>query len=645
MCGIAGIFSVSGRPVLTGEVKVMCDAIRHRGPDDDGYLVLGRVGLGMRRLSIIDLATGHQPIRNEDGTVWVVMNGEIYNYRQLRADLERRGHRFYTTTDTEVVVHLYEEFGGECVHRLRGMFGLAVWDERRQSLFLARDRLGIKPLYYAEADGRLLFASELKSILALPEVERELNWSSVNHLFTSLSTPSTESIVAGVHKLPPGHSLTLRADGTRKLVRYWEVEFRPDHGKSEEDFVEQLRGMLEESVDMHLISDVPLGAFLSGGLDSSAVVAFMARRSDRPVKTFSIGFRERAFDESSAARVVAEQFGTEHTELILQPDVESLTDDIVWYLDEPFGDSSAIPTYMVSKLAADQVKVVLSGDGGDELFAGYDRYLVEQKERRYEYAPAPLRRVLGLIGDSMPEGAKGRNFLRHVALSGSARYLDSCTLFKADQKRRLFRPEVVRRIGSHDPWREAHAFLKRLDGDWLSTLQHWDLQNYLPLDILTKVDRMSMAHSLEARVPLLDHKLVEFAATIPPQFRLRDGETKSIFKRAMRGILPDGIIDRPKHGFAVPLGAWFRGRLGNFARELLLPMGSPRQEVFDHGYVAQLLDMHERGRDFNLQLWTLISFELWCRRFLDAPRVRPDMQLPMPIPAPASIAGYAVRPS
>jgi asparagine synthase (glutamine-hydrolysing) len=289
--------------------------------------------------------------------------------------------------------------------------------------------------------------------------------------------------------------------------------------------------------------------------------------------------------------------------------------------------------------------VVLSGDGGDELFAGYERYLVEQKERRYEYAPATLRKMLGLLGASMPEGAKGRNFLRHVALSGSHRYLDSCTLFKADQKRRLFRPEVVARIGAHDPWRDAHAFLKRLDGDWLSTLQHWDLQNYLPLDILTKVDRMSMAHSLEARVPLLDHKLVEFAATIPPEFRLRGGETKSIFKRAMRGVLPDNIIDRPKQGFAVPLGAWFRGRLGNFARELLLPTGGPRQEVFDRAYVAQLLGMHERGRDLNLQLWTLMSFELWCRRFLDAPRVTPDLELPMPIPAPAQIAGYAVRPS
>ena len=631
MCGIAGIFSPADKGVHPGELRAMCDAMVHRGPDDAGYYVRGRVGLGMRRLSIIDLSTGHQPVRNEDGTVWTVLNGEIYNYRELRADLESRGHRFYTSTDTEVIVHLYEEFGTGCVSRLRGMFGLAVWDARRQSLFIARDRLGIKPLYYTEVDDRLLFASELKCLLELPEVERELNWGSVNHLFTTLCTPNTESIIAGVHKLPPGHSLTLRVDGTRKLVRYWEVNFEPDHSKSEEWFAEHLRQNLEESVDLHLVSDVPVGAFLSGGLDSSSVVAIMARQSDRPVKTFSIGFEEQGFNETGAARRVAEQFGTEHTELILKPDMEAMVEDIAWHLDEPFGDSSAIPTYMVSKLAAEQVKVVLSGDGGDELFAGYDKYRVEQRERRYEYAPAPLRKLLGLIGNSMPEGAKGRNFLRHIALSGAERYLDASTLFKADQKRRLFQPEFARLLAQHDPWHEASAYLDRPDGDWLSALQHWDLKNYLPLDILTKVDRMSMAHSLEARVPLLDHKLVEFAATIPPEFRLRNGEGKSIFKRAMRGILPDEIIDRRKQGFAVPLGHWFRGRLGGFARELLLPANGRRGQLFDRGYIAELLSMHERGRDLNLQLWTLISFELWCRRFLDAPRPAPELTRP-PIP-------------
>ncbi len=622
MCGIAGIFSMSARGVYPREIQAMCDAMTHRGPDDAGYYLHERVGLGMRRLSIIDLETGSQPVHNEDGTVQVVMNGEIYNYRELRRELERRGHRFHSLTDTETLVHLYEEYGEGFVGHLRGMFAFALWDERRGIMLVGRDRIGIKPLYYVEAGGRLLFASELKSLLQLPDVERRINWASVNHLLTSLSTPGTESILAGVHKLPPAHVLTLRLDGSRRLVRYWELEFQPDYGHAEAYFAERLRELLEESVELHLMSDVPLGAFLSGGLDSSSVVACMARRSERPVKTFSIGFREQGFDEAAAARRVAEQFGTEHTELILDPKIEDLVQDIAWHLDEPFGDSSAIPTYMVSKLAADEVKVVLSGDGGDELFAGYDKYQVERHERRYEYVPAFLRRALGLIGDSLPEGAKGRNFLRHLALSGPQRYLDASTLFKHDQRRRLFRPELAALMRDDDPWRDARAFLERTGTDWLSAAQHWDIKSYLPLDILTKVDRMSMAHSIEARVPLLDHKVVEFAATIPPEYRLRGREGKSIFKLAMRGILPDSIIDRPKHGFAVPLADWFRGRLAGFARELLLSPTSRGRGVFDGRYIEQLLAMHEGGRDLSLQLWTLISFELWCRTFLDAPAAR-----------------------
>jgi len=516
------------------------------------------------------------------------------------------------------------------------MFAFALWDERNMTLFLARDRLGIKPLYYAEFGERLLFASELKALLQLPEVRRELNWSSVNHLFTSLSTPGSESIIAGVHKLPPGHTLSLGVDGKRRLVRYWDVQFEPDYAHGEEYFAERLRELMEESVELHLVSDVPLGAFLSGGLDSSSVVAFMAHRSERPVKTFSIGFDEPRYDETAAARRVAQQFGTEHTELILRPRVDEVIEDIVWHLDEPFGDSSAIPTYMVSKLAADEVKVVLSGDGGDELFAGYDKYRVESRERLYEYAPAPLRRMLGLIGASLPEGAKGRNFLRHLALTGPERYLDASTLFKLDQKRRLFKPDPSALMATDDPWSDARAFLGGTDADWLSAAQHWDLKSYLPLDILTKVDRMSMAHSLEARVPLLDHVLVEFAATIPPEYRLRNGESKGIFKRAMRGILPDEIIDKPKQGFAVPLGAWFRGQLSGFVRDLLLSETCRERGVFDCRYIEQLLIMHERGRDLGLQLWTLISFELWCRTFLDVSAGRQQLRAPAAMSAAAT---------
>jgi len=617
MCGIAGVVSRGGRTVLAEEIRAMCDVMTHRGPDGEGLYVAEGVGLGMRRLSIIDLETGSQPIRNEDGSVWVVFNGEIYNFKALRRDLEARGHSFYTATDTETIVHLYEEYGARCVEHLRGMFAFALWDARRRQALLARDRLGIKPLYYAEVDGRLLFASELKAILQSPEIQRRLDWNALARVFTFLTTPSAESIIAGVKKLEPGHLLLVPAGGEPRTQRYWEVAFEPDHGRSEADLVDRLRELLDESVRLHLVSDVPLGAFLSGGIDSSAVVATMTRAAATPVKTFSIGFPEADYDERPHARRVATAFGTDHHELVLEPAGLDVIADLAWYLDEPFGDSSAIPTYMVSKLASEHVTVVLSGDGGDELFAGYDRYLVEARERRYGTPPALVRRALGLAGRLMPDGTRGKNFVRHWALRGPARYLDASTLFGRDAQARLFRPEAFEMLGRSDPWREEAECLARANGCWLSALQYLDLKSYLPLDILTKVDRMSMAHSIEARVPLLDHKLVEFAATVPAELRLSGGTTKRLFKQAMRGILPDEIVGRPKHGFAIPLARWFRGELAGFARDLLLSRESRARGVFDPAYVERLLTLHQRGRPLDLQLWTLISFEQWCRTFLD----------------------------
>jgi asparagine synthase (glutamine-hydrolysing) len=621
MCGIAGIMSLTGRPVDLGEVRSMCGAMKHRGPDDQGFHVGEDIGLGMRRLSIIDLATGQQPVRNEDGSVLAVCNGEIYNFKELRDELVRRGHRFRSGSDSETIVHLYEDHGARCVERMRGMFAFALWDARRRMLLLARDRLGIKPLYYASVGGRLIFASELKAVLQLPEVERRLNWSAVDHLFTSLSTPSGDSIVAGVRKLEPGRLLIATAGRGSRIEPYWDLRFVPDGRATEEDCVQRLRELLEESVRLHLVSDVPLGAFLSGGIDSSAVVATMARLGTGPVKTFSIGFAEEDYDELAYARRVAKAFATEHHELILSPDVVEIVDDLAWYLDEPFGDSSAIPTYMVSRLAAGHVTVALSGDGGDELFAGYDKYRVEARERRLESLLGPVRAVLG-AARAMPDGMRGRNFLRHFSLAGVERYLDAQTLFRWEDKRRLFRPEAFEQLTRDDPRRSEGTCLEGMEGDWLSALQAFDFKTYLPLDILTKVDRMSMAHGLEARVPLLDHRLVEFAATIPAAFKLRDGTTKHIFKRAMRGLLPDAIIDRRKRGFAVPLGRWFRGRLGGFVRDLLLSERSRRRGIFNEDYIERLLKRHERGRALDLHLWTLISFELWCRTFLDtcAPR-------------------------
>src|SRR5262245_35437731 len=599
----------------------MCQMLVHRGPDEEGVYLGTGAGLGMRRLSIIDLDSSQQPICNEDRSVWVVFNGEIYNYRELRQALLARGHRLQTSGDTETIVHLYEEFGPDCVDHLRGMFSFAIWDTARRRLLLARDRLGIKPLYYVALPHGLAFASELKPLLQLPEVGRKLSWEAIRHLATFMATPAAQSIVDGVRKLEPGRVATIARPGELHVHRYWDVTFQPDERATERDLIERLRALLCESVKLHEVSDVPIGAFLSGGIDSSAVVATMAGLRSEPVKTFSIGFAETEFNELGYARKVAEIFGTEHHELVLRPDVVDLAEDLAWFLDEPFGDTSAIPTYMVSKLAAQHVTVVLTGDGGDELFGGYDKYVADHHEQRLERIPRSLRRALGSIGHRLPDGTKGKRFLEHLALDGPRRYLDASTLFRGDQLRNLFQDEAYAQIAAHDPWADALDCLARREHDGLSALQYCDLNTYLPLDILTKVDRMAMAHSLEARPPLLDHKLVEFAATIPSRFRIRNGSTKYLFKQAVRGLLPDDIIDRRKHGFAIPLSHWFRGELAGFARDLLCSDRSRQRGIFNTAYIERLIRLHEGGRDIDLQLWTLVSLELWCRRVLDVPFV------------------------
>jgi asparagine synthase (glutamine-hydrolysing) len=624
MCGIAGLVRFDGRPVLETDIRSMCRVMVHRGPDEEGVFLGAGVGMGMRRLSIIDLSGGQQPVSNEDGSIWVVFNGEIYNYPDLREQLTRNGHVLRSESDTETIVHLYEDFGPRCVDHLRGMFAFAVWDTRRRELLLARDRLGIKPLYYAELDGGIAFASELKPILQLPEVSRNLDWEALGHLFTFLATPASRSIVDGVRKLEPGRIATASAGRPLRIDRYWDVNFTPDERASEGDLTDELQALLRDAVRIHQISDVPLGAFLSGGIDSSAVVATMAGLSTGKVKTFSIGFAEAEYDELAHARRVAEAFGTEHHELVLRPDVVQIAEDLAWYLDEPFGDTSAIPTYMVSKLAAEHVTVVLTGDGGDELFGGYDKYVTEEREREFARVPRPIRKLAGAVGQAMPEGMKGRRFLRHLALDGAERYLDASMMFRADELRKLFQPDAYAHVGRHDPRGHALSHLGGIGSDWMSAIQYCDIHTYLPLDILTKVDRMSMAHSIEARPPLLDHKLVEFAARIPARLKLHNGTTKYLLKRAMRGILPNDIIDRQKHGFAVPLAKWFRGELSSFARDLLFSQRSRERGLFNESYIERLLQLHERGRDIDLQLWTLLSLELWCRRVLDAPVQRLD---------------------
>ena len=637
MCGIAGIVARRDQPVLTEELHAMCAAMVSRGPDDEGRFIGEGAGLAMRRLSIIDLETGHQPVTNEDASIWVVLNGEIYNYRQLRSELEQRGHQFSTATDTEVIVHLYEERGDDCIHALRGMFAFAIWDERRRRLILARDRIGIKPLYYGTVAGRFVFASELKALLQLPEIDRRLNWQAVAHLLAYGTTPSNESIVDGIHKLEPGHRLRLEPGQEPVLEQYWELRFLPDERRSEEETIEELQARLQESVRYHMVSDVPVGAFLSGGIDSSSVVASMAMMATGHIKTFSIGFREQEFDELPYARLVAQRFGTDHHELVLEPDVLDLFDHLAWDLDEPFGDASAIPTYMVSRLAAQHVKVVLSGDGGDEVFGGYDKYVVEGRDRRARFLPATIRALLAQTSAVLPEDTRGKQYLEYLSKPDGERYLYASTLFRPDHQRGLLTGEAKEQVVAARPERPRLDRLAGWDGHWLSALQDQDFQYYLPLDILTKVDRMSMAHSLEARVPLLDHLFVEFAATIPADWKWHRGRTKYIFLKSLRGMLPDEILDRSKRGFGVPLNRWFRGPLRPLVQELLLSESCRKRGIFAEAYLSRLITRQERGRPLDLHLWTLMSFELWCRTFLD--------QKGLPVPPVKKSAEAAARPT
>jgi asparagine synthase (glutamine-hydrolysing) len=626
MCGIAGFvespsvhapFQDDERQAL---VAAMCGVIRHRGPDDEGSWSAPGVGIGMRRLSIIDLAGGHQPIRNEDGTVWIVFNGEIYNFRELRADLEAAGHRFYTATDTEVIVHAYEQWGSAAIGRLRGMFGLAIWDARHRSLLLARDRIGIKPLHYAEVEGRLYFGSEIKSILCAPGVARELDLDALDHYLSFLYTPRDRSIFKGVHKLPPGHLLVWH-DGRHHLERYWEVRADEPFRGSQQDAAAALRSVLADAVRSHLVSDVPLGAFLSGGVDSSVVVGLMAETAGARVKTFSIGFDEPAFDELEHARRVAAHFGTDHHEFVVQPDAIRILDDLVGHFDEPFADSSAIPTWYVSEMARQHVTVVLSGDGGDELFGGYDRYVPHPRVVAFDrYGPKALRRAAALAAARLPHGMRGKNFLRHVGRDAQGRYLDAIRLFSTDEKPALLSSDVRRQLTGPDPERLLSRHFDRFaDLPWASQMMRFDMETYLPEDVLTKVDRMSMAHSIESRVPLLDNEVIGFASSLPAAFKIKDGRRKHILKEVAATLLPRDVIDRRKQGFGVPIGVWFRGGLRELFADTLLSGRALQRGYFQPSFVRRLVDEHLAAtRDHTLRLWQLLVFERWHQQYLDA---------------------------
>ena len=639
MCGIAGfaernvrsawLQSPEGAEDARARVRDMCAAIRHRGPDDEGIHVVPGAALGMRRLSIIDLATGHQPIHNEDSTVWVVFNGEIYNYAALRADLEARGHRFYTASDTETIVHAYEEWGEGAFARLRGMFGIALWDCREGVLLLARDRVGIKPLHYAVTADRLYFGSEIKSILATRDVGATLDVEALDHYLSFLYTPRDASIFAGIRKLPPGHVARWQ-NGTLRVRAYWELPVEERVPRSEGEAVEALRAVLRDAVRSHLMSEVPLGAFLSGGVDSSLVVGLMAEVSNRPVRTFSIGFDDPRYDELEHARLVAARFGTDHHEFVVKPDALAIIDDLIAHFDEPFGDSSAIPTWYVSELARRHVTVVLSGDGGDELFGGYERYFPHPRVASFDrWSPPGSSAVASIVWPWLPQGATGKNFLRRVARDDRGRYLDQIGFFHSDEKRALLTGDARRRINGSDAEAKLGGHFDRLAGlPWHGQMMHFDFETYLPEDILTKVDRMSMAHSIESRVPLLDQEVVDFAARLPAGLKIKNGRKKHILKEAAAGLLPPGILDRRKQGFAVPVGGWFRGDLREFLADVLLSRSARERGYFEPRFVERLVREHvSHRRDHTLRLWALVVFELWHRQYLDA---RPQPQMGMP---------------
>jgi len=629
MCGIAGFVSRDehrDNGAAHAVLDRMCRAIAHRGPDDQGTVVKNQIALGMRRLSIIDLAGGHQPMTGCDDAISLVFNGEIYNYRELQRELDSRGHQFKTHSDTETIAHAYEEYGASCVEHLRGMFAFALWDARARELFIARDRVGKKPLYYTiTRDGTLIFGSELKSLREHPEFRRDINNEALDAYLTFGYVPDPLTIFRDVHKLPPGCHLTLK-DGRVRVEQYWDFPYEQEQqnpARSEGDCLEELRELLDEAVRLRMEAEVPLGAFLSGGVDSSTVVGLMARHATQPVKTFSIGFHEDSYNELKYARIAAQRFGTDHHEFIVTPDICEIIDELVWHFDEPFADSSAIPTYMVSKLARQHVTVALSGDGGDELFAGYTRYALDRRRRGFASLPRAVRQgVMQPLGRSLPHGAWGRNYLHNVALDPLDRYIEEVSIFTRLNKPALYTDDFRQQLGNCEAAKRFREYATHARAEHpLDPLLYLDSKTYLPGDILTKVDRMSMAVSLEARVPLLDHKLIEFVCTrIPASMKMKGLETKHIFKRAVRDLVPLEILNRPKQGFGIPIDQWINNQLRERVRGTLTEARTMQRGYIEPGYVKLLLDEHERGRrDHATELWTLFMLESWQREFVDAP--------------------------
>jgi asparagine synthase (glutamine-hydrolysing) len=629
MCGIVGIFDTRGRSdVSRALLERMNERQFHRGPDEGGLHIEPGIGLGHRRLSIIDLSTGQQPLFNEDGSVAVVFNGEIYNFQDLVPELQALGHTFRTRSDTEVIVHGWEAWGAECVKHFRGMFAFAIWDRNRDTLFLARDRMGVKPLHYALlADGTLIFGSEIKALLAHPGLDRTLDPLAIEEYFAYGYAADPRSIFKSVRKLPAASTLTIkRGTAFPEPATYWDLAFKSAGPITEAEAREELVSRLREAIRIRLMSEVPLGAFLSGGVDSSAVVAMMAQLSNEPVNTCSIAFGDPAFNETQHAQAVADRYKTRHQVEEVDPDDFDLVERLAQLYDEPYADSSAIPTYRVCELARKRVVVALSGDGGDENFAGYRRYKWHMKEERIRsMLPLPLRRsVFGLLGqvypkaDWAPRVLRAKTTFQALAKDSVEAYFHSVSIMGEDMRRRLFSDSFKRSLGGYDAVDvlRQHAARAPTD-DPLSLIQYLDIKTYLCGDILTKVDRASMAHSLEVREPLLDHPMMEWLSGLPPSFKLGRGEGKLLFKEAMAPYLPNDILYRPKMGFAVPLANWFRGPLRGRVREALLGATLAQTGYFNTSFLRHLVDQHESGmRDYSAPIWSLLMFDSFLRSVL-----------------------------
>ena len=624
MCGIAGIYNFKTlKPVSFGVLEAMTDTLVHRGPDDKGFYLSGPVGLGHRRLSIIDLEGGRQPLANEDQTVWVVFNGEIYNFADLQTELVSKGHVFKTRSDTEVIVHLYEEEREKCFQRLRGMFAIALWDGQNRKLLLARDRVGKKPLFYFYDGSRVVFASEMKAILKVPDVPREIDPEAVSDYFSLLYIPAPKSIFKHIRKVLPGQYLVVSDDAIR-AVQYWDLSFGQTMEFTEEKWCERLLETYREAVRLRLISDVPLGAFLSGGVDSSSVVGLMTDLRNGAVTTCSIGFEEEEFNELDYAREVAGRFKANHHEQMVRPDAVGVVEKLVWHYDEPFADSSAIPTYYVSKAAREHVTVALSGDGGDENFAGYRRYYFDKRENMMRtLLPRAVREtIFGALAslypkaDWAPRVLRGKATFENLACCPIEGYFRSVSAFRPELKAQILHPDLLSKLNGYDSLDVLRDYYQRADtGDPLSRIQYVDIKTYLTDDILVKVDRASMAHSLEVRAPILDHKLMELAASIPSSLKLRGRSGKYIFKRSLENILPEAVLYRRKMGFAVPLARWFRADLKELAHDVIFSQN--RDSLLNGATIRRVWQEHQSGlRDRSTELWTLLMFRLWQRQFM-----------------------------